>query len=86
MKNSFRCTMIEDIGIKFLKHRILIQMSYWINLMPLNCAIAEMLRTCRHSDFGQNEHVEQMNKWTRPATLFKKVSCTGVFLWILRNF
>ena len=44
-------------GIKFLKHQILIQISYCINLIPGNCAIAELLTTCRHSGFWQNEHV-----------------------------
>ena len=49
--------MIEGTGMQFLKHQILIHLSYWINLIPRNCAIAELLTTCRHSGFWQNEHV-----------------------------
>ena len=47
----------EGTGIQFLKHQILIQISYWISLIPRNCAIAELLTTCKHSCSWQNEHV-----------------------------
>ena len=33
------------------------QISCCINLIPGNCAIAELVTTCRHSGFWQNEHV-----------------------------
>ena len=48
--------MIEGTGIQFLKHQILIQICYRINLIPCNCAIAELSATCRFSGFRQNEH------------------------------
>ena len=48
---------LEGTGIQFLKHQIFIQISYCINLIPGNYAIVELLSTCRHSDFRQNEHV-----------------------------
>ena len=38
--------MTEGTGIQFLKHQILIQISYCINLIPGNCAIAELLTMC----------------------------------------
>ena len=44
------CYDCEGTGIQFLKHQILIQISFGINLMPRNCAIAEFLTT-------YNEHV-----------------------------
>ena len=59
----FQCKMVLDVlwlkgtDIQFLKHQILIQISYCINLMPGNCTIAELLTTCKHSGFWQNEHV-----------------------------
>ena len=49
--------MIECTGIQFLKHQILIQISYWNNLIPRNFAIAELLTKSRHSGFWHNEHV-----------------------------
>ena len=51
------CYDCEGTGIQFLKHQILIQISFGINLMPRNCAIAEFLTTYRHSCLWQNEHV-----------------------------
>ena len=39
--------------MQFLKHQILIQISYCINLIPGNCAIAELLTMCRHSDLDK---------------------------------
>ena len=48
---------LEGTGIQFLKHYMLIQISYCINLIPGNCVIAKLLTTCRHSDFWQNIHV-----------------------------
>ena len=35
----------------------MIQISYWVNLIPRNCAISEWLTTCKYSDFWRNEHV-----------------------------
>ena len=35
----------------------MIQISYWVNLIPRNCAIPEWLTTCKYSDFWRNEHV-----------------------------
>ena len=49
--------VLEGTAIEFLKHQILIQISYWVNSIPCNCAIAEWLTTCRYSDFWQTEHV-----------------------------
>ena len=43
--------------MQFLKHQILMQIPYCINLIPGHCAIAELLSTCRHSGFWQNKHV-----------------------------
>ena len=40
-----------------MKHQILSQISCCINLIPGNCAIAELVTTCRYSGFWQNEHV-----------------------------
>ena len=42
---------LEDTGMQFLKHEILIQISNCINFIPGNCAIAGVLNTCRHSGF-----------------------------------
>ena len=49
--------MMEGTGMQFLKHQILIQISYCINLTPGNCAIYELLTAFTHSGFYQNEHV-----------------------------
>ena len=35
--------IFEGAGIEFLNHQILIQISYWVNLIPRNCAIAKWL-------------------------------------------
>ena len=48
---------LEDTGIQLMKHQFLIQISYYIHLIPGNCAIAKLLTRCRHSGFWQNEHV-----------------------------
>ena len=48
---------LEGTGIQFLKHQILIQIFYCINLIPGNCAITGLLTTCMHFGFWQNEHV-----------------------------
>ena len=49
--------ILEGTGIQFLKHQVLIQTTYWVNLVPHNCTIVEQLTTCRYSGFWQNEHV-----------------------------
>ena len=36
---------------------ILFQIFYWVNLIRLNCGIAEWLTTCKCSGSWQNEHV-----------------------------
>ena len=50
---SFICTydlnILEGIDIRFLKHQILIQISYYVNLIPHNCAPAEWLLWYRYS-------------------------------------
>ena len=33
--------ILEGIGIQFLKHEFLIQISYWVDLVPRNFAIAK---------------------------------------------
>ena len=48
---------LEGTGMQVPKHQILIQISYCINLIPGNCAIAELLTTCGRSGVWQNEHV-----------------------------
>ena len=59
----FECEIVLDVlwlegtGIQFRRHQILIQISYCINLMPGNCAVAELLIAWRHSGFSINEHV-----------------------------
>ena len=45
MQTSLRCGVIEGTGIQFLKHQILIQISWWISLILRNCEIAELLTT-----------------------------------------
>ena len=50
-------------------NQIFIQISYWVNLIPRNCAIAEWLTTCRHSDFWQNEHT--FSRFTMLVTVWK---------------
>ena len=62
-------SVLEGTGIPFLKHQILIQISYWVNFVPHDCAIAEWLTTCSYSGFWQNEHVFSY------FTLLVTVSC-----------
>ena len=33
--------ILEAAGVQFLKQQFLIQISYWVDLIPHNCAIAE---------------------------------------------
>ena len=33
--------ILEGTDIQFLKHQFLIQIFYWVDLIPRNCAIAE---------------------------------------------
>ena len=49
--------ILQGSEIQLLKHQIFIQISYWINFIPCNCAIVEWLTACRYSGFWQNEHV-----------------------------
>ena len=41
-------TIVEGTDTQFLKHQILIQISYWVNLIPRDCAIADWLAAYRH--------------------------------------
>ena len=57
MQNSFRCTVTGKYRHVIPETSNFDSISYCINLIPGNCAIPELLTTCRHSGFWQNKHV-----------------------------
>ena len=51
MQNSFRCTMIGRYGHTISETPNFDSNMLLTNLIPGNCAIDELLSTCRHSGF-----------------------------------
>ena len=57
MQNSFRCTMIGRYRHTIPEAPNFDSNSLLYQLDTGNCAIAELLTTCRHSGFWQNKHI-----------------------------
>ena len=77
--------ILEGTGIQFLKHQFLIQISYWVNLKPRICAIAEWLTTCRYSGFWQNKHVSSCFTMLVTVSKGRLDVCTCATVWNIKS-
>ena len=85
IKVSFKNYGYRNVSIRFLVSYLVFDLLYWAQNQPLKINVLKNFAIFTGKHFCWSLFLIKLQAW-RLATILKRESDTGLFMWILRNF